>query len=95
MVADTGLGAAGFEHLFDTRASGTASSVLGNPSVDLVDTAFKASNGVFRAARKGGYSQSEARTLARILPSSNAIGFMPLLNVMVSELPEHRPRSAY
>lgn len=94
-IADTGLGAAGFEHLFDTRASGTASSFLGNPTIDLVDTAFKASNGVFRAARQGRYSQSEARTVARILPFSNAIGFMPLLNVMVSEMPERRPRSAY
>jgi hypothetical protein len=95
MPIDTGLGAAGFQHLFDTRASGTTSSILGNPTFDLVDTAYKASGGVFRAARQGGYSQSEARSAARILPFSNAFGMVPLLNVMISGLPEHKPRSSY
>ncbi|CAO4182674.1 hypothetical protein [Methylorubrum populi] len=83
------------QHLFDTRASGTTSSILGNPTFDLVDTAYKASGGVFRAARQGGYSQPEARSAARILPFSNAIGMVPLLNVMISNLPEHKRRSSY
>lgn len=93
MPIDTGLGAAGFQHLFDTRSSGTPSSFLGNPTFDLGVTAYKASRGLTRAVRQGGYSQPEARSAARILPFSNAIGMVPLLNVMISGLPEQTPRS--
>jgi hypothetical protein len=91
-VLDSRADLTGFPHLFDTRASGTASAIIGNPSIDLANSAFKGIGGMGRGAREGGWSQPEARTAARLLPYSNALGMVPLLNTMVSTLPEHRPR---
>jgi len=91
-VLDSGADLTGFPHLFDTRASGTASAIMGNPSIDLANSAFKGIGGMGRGAREGGWSQPEARTAARLLPYSNALGVVPLLNSMISTLPEHKPR---
>ncbi|MCJ2113272.1 hypothetical protein MKK64_19010 [Methylobacterium sp. E-025] len=91
-VLDSGADLTGFPHLFDTRASGTASSFLGNPSIDLVNSTFKGVGGFGRAVREGSWSQPEARTAARLLPYSNALGMVPLLNTMISALAEHKPR---
>ncbi|MBN9020038.1 MAG: DUF882 domain-containing protein [Rhizobiales bacterium] len=88
-VFDTALDAAGFDPLFNTRASGTGSSFLDNPSLDLVRTGLKASGGLGRAAREGGYAQTEARALMRIMPFQNMLPIIPLLNAMIGDRPEH------
>lgn len=87
-VFDTALQVTGFDPIFDTRASGTGSSFLNNPSLDLVNTAIKATGGLGRGARQGGWSQGEARALARILPFQNMLPVIPLLNAMISQMPE-------
>ncbi|KQP93771.1 hypothetical protein ASF60_13975 [Methylobacterium sp. Leaf113] len=94
-LLDSGADLTGFPHLFDTRASGTASAIVGNPSIDLANSSFKGIGGIGRAVRDGGWSQPEARTAARLLPYSNALGMVPLLNTMISTLPEHKPRKAH
>jgi hypothetical protein len=93
-VIDSGRDLTGFPHLFDTRTSGTASSFFGSPTLDLANNAFKGIGGIARGAREGGWSQTEARTAARLLPYSNAIGMVPLLNSMISTLPEQKPRKS-
>jgi len=90
-VFDTGLEVTGFDPIFNTRSSGTASSFLDNPSFDLFRTTLKATNGLGRAAREGGWSQGEARSLVRILPFSNMLPVVPLMNALISGNPERSP----
>lgn len=89
MMVDSGLGIAGRDSFFDARNTGLASNLwLGNPTSDLAD-AIPQATGVFGKALRGGQvSQSDIRTLARILPFQNMNGVAQFLSVMVRPLPE-------
>ncbi|GLS23877.1 hypothetical protein GCM10007874_68980 [Labrys miyagiensis] len=88
MLGDTGLTTMGIDPFFDTRSSGTNSGFLASPSLDLLYSAQGAVGGIARAAREGGYSQGEARRLARVLPFQNMFPLVPLLNSLISGQPE-------
>lgn len=85
---DTGAQLTGFDAVFDTRASGTGSSFLNNPTFDLLNTTQKAIGGAARGLREGGWSQGEARATARTLPFQNMLPVIPLLNHLISGQPE-------
>ena len=90
-IFDTGAFMVGAKPWFEDRASGTASNIFGNPTMDLVTSGQKALHGMARAAREGGWSQGEIRSLQRILPFQNVIGVQPLVNSLIAHQPERAP----
>ncbi|CAM5766947.1 hypothetical protein LMIY3S_01995 [Labrys miyagiensis] len=87
---DTALVAAGRKSVFDTGTSGTGSAFFQSPTLDLLDAIPKAAGGVSRVVTGGGYTQADARNLARLIPFQNMAPTIPLLNALISGLPESR-----
>lgn len=93
MMVDSGLGILGLPQAFDARSTGLPSNIwLGNPTSDLADSIPKATAVAGKALRNGHISQTDARTMARILPFQNLNGVAQLFSTMISPLPE-RPSS--
>nr|BDD46006.1 hypothetical protein 16 [Gammaproteobacteria bacterium] len=73
------------------RSTGLASNALmGIPTVDFANKAFKAAAGVTKSAARDDYefSEHDFRNTTSILWFSNAVGIRNLLNLMGEELPE-------
>ncbi|MCJ8507947.1 phage tail tip lysozyme [Rhizobium lemnae] len=94
-IIDTGLYVTSFKPWFEDRASGLASNAFSNPTFDLASTGLKASHGIGRAIRQGGWSQSEIRALQRIMPFQNVIGVQPLVNSLIRHQPERTRSSSW
>ncbi|WP_448955727.1 hypothetical protein [Labrys neptuniae] len=87
---DTALVAAGRKPAFDTRSSGTGSAFFSSPTLDLIDAVPKALGGIARGATGQGFTQVDARNVARLVPFQNMAPAIPLLNTLISDLPENR-----
>ncbi|MXN52006.1 hypothetical protein GR158_12815 [Shinella sp. AETb1-6] len=75
--------------VFDARSTALGSDAfLGNPSADLLQSSLEGLGVAGKVAHGGGFSQSDARTLARILPFQNLNGVSQLLSAFIHPLPE-------
>jgi hypothetical protein len=73
------------------RTTGLATGLIsGIPSVQLIDTGYKAVQGVSRALLNDEYqvSAAQGRALKSLVPYSNAIGIKNVMNKMFEDLPE-------
>lgn len=97
MAVDAAVGFAGLEPIFDYRSSGLANAggpvttAMSNPSLDLLDKAFRAPSGVGAALSSDDYdySQQDYRALTGLLPFQNMLGIRNMLSIVGSELPQY------
>jgi hypothetical protein len=91
-LIDTGMPFFGEDPLFSYgRTTGLATGLIsGIPSVQLIDTGYKAVQGVSRALLNDEYqvSAAQGRALKSLVPYSNAIGIKNVMNKMFEDLPE-------
>jgi hypothetical protein len=93
MGIDVGAGMMGYDPLFDTRASGLSGSLLGNPTLDLLDKTHKGIGGAAETVTRGSpFTQPDARRLLAVTPFQNFLPWMGVYNTMISNLPEKETR---
>lgn len=90
-AADTMLTMAGFEPVFAYgRSTGMASDALfGNPTVDLLNSAARAGQGLIAAGLRDDYdfSQQDLNALKSVTPFQNAMGIRNIYHLLGNELP--------
>lgn len=79
------------EAVFDFRSTGLKTdptSIFGNPTADLITTAFQGVHGVTTVIAGDDYSKPDARKLFQALPAQRIIGAQWLFNWLASGLPQ-------
>jgi hypothetical protein len=79
------------EAIFDFRSTGLKTdptSIFGNPTADLITTAFQGVQGVTTAIAGNDYSKPDARKLFQALPGQRIIGAQWFFNWLASGLPQ-------
>lgn len=83
------------ETVFDFRSTGLKTdpmSVFGNPTGDLITTAFQGAQGVVTAIGGDDYSQPDARKLFQAAPGQRIVGMQWFFNWLASGLPQRELR---
>lgn len=92
MVTDTALGMAGLDPQFQNgRTTGLSTgAVIGNPTIDLIDTSSRALKNTVRAATDPDYhfSQRNLADWASLAPLKSVMGFRNALAILGADLPE-------
>ncbi|MBO9589451.1 phage tail tip lysozyme [Devosia sp.] len=90
---DTAMKATGNAPIFIGRNTQQASDIWGGiPTVDLYNSVSEGLAAAFQAGTKGGLSQTDVRSMLRVLPFQNAMGVTQMFNGMVRGLPEWTKR---
>jgi len=93
---DTAREAVGLEPIFDFRSSGLrggggpVGALMGNPSADLIDGAFRATGGI-AASMRGDYqfSEEDAQAAAKVFMMQNMFGVRNVISAVTGTLPEY------
>jgi len=92
-LVDTGAWAAGFDPMFDVRASGQSSNLVGGiPAMDTASNVLNALRGFSHPLHGLPYTQADMRALTGSLPFGNALPVVWASNAMMQGLPRNTPQ---
>lgn len=89
-MVDWGAQAIGQDPVFDFRTTGLGTGLLGNPTLDFIDSAGRAPGTIIGplTQRDDDFDQEDAASLRRLLPLQNFLPFQAAYSWMMSGLPE-------